>query len=168
MTPFAPYAFVIDTNQFAGNFNREMCAYITGRLGDCGVGHHYADAAKTELTRDELNNFRDWLCYIPDEFACWRPTTIGDTATYGDRPSTPEGAVHILFSETPYDDLIATMIARAYKFVTHANQMNRNIEILGFCIVHTSMCITTTSTPVQPPPAPAKDPEVTEEPPVLP
>lgn len=30
--------FVIDTNKYSGNFEREMCAYLTGHTGDCGVG----------------------------------------------------------------------------------------------------------------------------------
>ncbi|KKK83825.1 hypothetical protein LCGC14_2789530, partial [marine sediment metagenome] len=32
------WIFIIDTDSYAGNFEREMCAYITGRVGECGVG----------------------------------------------------------------------------------------------------------------------------------
>lgn len=38
------YILVADTNQYAGNFERELCAYITGQYGECSVG---ADIAKS-------------------------------------------------------------------------------------------------------------------------
>jgi hypothetical protein len=38
MTELEGYVFIIDTEQYAGNFEREMCAYCTGILGDCEVG----------------------------------------------------------------------------------------------------------------------------------
>ena len=30
--------FVVDTDTYAGNFEREMCAFMTGITGACGVG----------------------------------------------------------------------------------------------------------------------------------
>lgn len=44
----SPFAFVIDTNSYSGNFEREMCAYITGQVGDCGVGGEYAKMFEKE------------------------------------------------------------------------------------------------------------------------
>ena len=37
------YLFVIDTDSYSGNFEREMCAYCTGQIGDCEVGIEHAD-----------------------------------------------------------------------------------------------------------------------------
>lgn len=51
------YTFIVDTNLYSGNFEREMCAYITGQIGECGVGR--GDASEAE---DELNeNVRAWF-----------------------------------------------------------------------------------------------------------
>ena len=37
------YGFVVRTNLYAGNFEREICAYMTGVIGECGVGDEYED-----------------------------------------------------------------------------------------------------------------------------
>jgi len=36
------YIFVIDTDYYAGNFERNLCAYATGYVGECGVGRQMA------------------------------------------------------------------------------------------------------------------------------
>lgn len=50
---------VIDTNQSAGIFYRDICAYITRQVGYCGVGQWFADIAEDELTEDQVNIFSD-------------------------------------------------------------------------------------------------------------
>ena len=45
----APWVFIIDTNQYAGNFERAMCAYCTGMIGQCEVGEEM-----TILFEDDL------------------------------------------------------------------------------------------------------------------
>ncbi len=43
------YLFVVDTNQYAGNFERDLCAYVTGYVDSLsGVGQEEADLAKKE------------------------------------------------------------------------------------------------------------------------
>ena len=32
------WIFVVDTNQYSGNFERELTAYMKGMIGGCGVG----------------------------------------------------------------------------------------------------------------------------------
>ncbi len=36
------YLFVIDTDTYAGSFEREICAYVTGQIGECEVGKEEA------------------------------------------------------------------------------------------------------------------------------
>ena len=43
------YLFVIDTNAYAGSFEREMCAYVTGQFGECDVGEEIAKAVKQQI-----------------------------------------------------------------------------------------------------------------------
>ena len=43
---------IIDTEDYAGSFERPMVAYITGQLGDCGVGEESQLEALAELPED--------------------------------------------------------------------------------------------------------------------
>lgn len=65
------YGFIIDTDSYSGNFEREMCAFMTGRVGDCGVGGNFTDGV--EVMDDVVD--------VEDE-GCWRPVTIYPTPTY--------------------------------------------------------------------------------------
>lgn len=70
--PSAPYFFVIDTEDYAGNFERQLCAYITGRVGECGVGDDMAALFKEETGQEAFDN----VIEEPDEHGCHRPATI--------------------------------------------------------------------------------------------
>ena len=39
---FDCWGFIIDTDQYAGNFERELCAWTTGQIGECEVGKEYS------------------------------------------------------------------------------------------------------------------------------
>lgn len=85
---------IIDTNLYSGNFEREMCAYITGQIGECGVGEEHID---------ETAPFYDWwsinVVNRPDEeeYPCYRPCAIEPTPGMfnnglgGHFPDTPQG-----------------------------------------------------------------------------
>jgi hypothetical protein len=66
------YIFVIDTDSYAGNFEREMTAYITGKSGECGVGQELTDKFPDYF--DE-----DLVISAPDERGCRRPCEIIET-----------------------------------------------------------------------------------------
>ena len=79
------WLFVVDTEQFAGNFERQLCAYMTGRIGDCGVGDTERDEFNREMhiqadvdAYDERHPFR-FVIDQPDEHGCNRPCTIFPT-----------------------------------------------------------------------------------------
>lgn len=81
----------IDTDQYSGNFEREMCAFITGQIGECGVGLKFIDEAQEELSEIPLNvvgdesikTIHDWIdCHIAvemDDRRCSRPASIWPT-----------------------------------------------------------------------------------------
>lgn len=78
MSVHNPKAVVIaiDTESYAGNFEREMCAWLTGRTGECGVGEDLAEEA-----REQLKN-KEWFDkYVVDESdeGCYRPCAIWPT-----------------------------------------------------------------------------------------
>ena len=66
--------FVIDTNEYSGNFERELCAYITGHVGECEVGEEYADMYLSEFGTALVG-----VQYKSDEYNCLRPVEIYPT-----------------------------------------------------------------------------------------
>ena len=73
-----PYcALIVDTENYAGNFEREMCAYATGQIGDCGVGRRQAGAAKEELRH--LAWWNEHIVQVPDDHGTRRPASIWPT-----------------------------------------------------------------------------------------
>lgn len=79
------YILCLDTDQYAGNFERPTTAYATGKLGDCNVGAKEADLFETEtnamvdegtLDEDVLNEIDDKILQVPDERGCYRPCAI--------------------------------------------------------------------------------------------
>lgn len=71
------WVFIIDTDKYAGNFERELCAYITGRFGDCEVGKEYTDLFNKQSTVNE--DFFDNVETRADENGCYRPCSIWET-----------------------------------------------------------------------------------------
>lgn len=72
-------AFVIDTEEYAGGFERQMCAYITGQIGECEVGEDMAEIARRELPDDAQAWFEDNVRQEADEHGCSRPVEIVPT-----------------------------------------------------------------------------------------
>lgn len=72
------WILVIDTDKYAGNFERELCAFVTGVLGDCGVGEDFA-YMYFEETGEEDSRFLEMVDQRPDEHGCCRPCSIWET-----------------------------------------------------------------------------------------
>jgi len=66
--------FIIDTDSYAGNFEREMCAFMTGMIGDCEVGYEYA-----ERFLEDYDHELDFITDKADENGCYRPVQIYPT-----------------------------------------------------------------------------------------
>lgn len=63
------WGLVIKTDSYAGNFERELCAWLTGTIGECGVG-------KELIEPDIEAMFEEIICQIPDDHGCYRPVSI--------------------------------------------------------------------------------------------
>lgn len=72
------YTFVIDTERYAGNFERELCGYTTGVIGQCEVGEEDAQEFKKDIPGN--NPFEDIIRQVPDEHGCLRPVAIRPTS----------------------------------------------------------------------------------------
>lgn len=116
----APWTFVIDTDgkAWVGNFERELCAYCTGMIGECGKGSDEAEQFFLDfniLSEDE-SPFVEAVNYVMDDGGCERPVAIYPGGK-GETPGkTTHTAVAIFFHEKPTDELIAIMKERAYRF----------------------------------------------------
>lgn len=65
---------VIDTDSYSGNFEREMCAFMTGRFGECGVGQGIADESLEDLKHAFW--FEEHVTDETDDRGCARPASI--------------------------------------------------------------------------------------------
>ena len=71
------WAFIIDTDKYSGNFERQMCAFCTGQVGECGVGSvEAADFLKEFKNRSPFDNL---VSSNTDDHGCSRPACIWPT-----------------------------------------------------------------------------------------
>jgi hypothetical protein len=135
------YNFVIDTDKYAGNFEREMCAYATGILGDCEVGKNMQ---KLFIEEEDGPNYGESLIFDnvieqrPDENGCHRPCATGITPNLD---KCEYNSVEIYFHERPSEKQIEILKRRCTKFVENKSFKKRSGEhnyptkILGFRLV---------------------------------
>lgn len=140
--------FVIDTDSYAGNFERDMCAYVTGLYGDCSVGEEIALSVQSELAGYEFD-----VESRPDDKGCFRPASIYPTPGWsnnGNGKHTPKdpglvetydypayNSVAIYFYEKPSEGLIEVMKTRARVFAkgTLRRLTPGKIKIEGFRLI---------------------------------
>lgn len=65
--------FTIDTNKYSGNFERQMCAFITGRIGECEVG------TKEQNEYLKIHSPIKNVIRVADDRGCRRPVEIETT-----------------------------------------------------------------------------------------
>ena len=118
------YLFIINTDKYAGNFEREICAYSTGIIGDCEVGDKQADDFIETFNKTICDLFERNIEHRPDDLGCYRPVEI-----YNNNPNIGNeyNSLVIFFEEQPTQDMIAIMKNRSIEY----GKLN-NIKILGF------------------------------------
>lgn len=71
------YIFTVDTDQYAGSFERQLVAYMTGQIGECEVGEEEANSFREEESQETFNLFQNIVDHVPDpDNGCIRPATI--------------------------------------------------------------------------------------------
>lgn len=128
------YEFVIDTDKYAGNFERELCAYMTGFWDGETHGKFQADQFEEEFGIE--NPFEDYIHFAPtcdDDVPIMAPQCIEPTPDkykVKDRYSS----VGIFFCKRPTPELIEILKERAYKFAEEGTIFDRPVKmkILGF------------------------------------
>ncbi len=117
--------FVVDTNVYAGNNERTLCAWMTGLVGDDNVGHEQAAA----FHRDCQPLPDDLVGCEPDERGLSRPSSI--------YPTREQCSVAVLLQRLPTPAEREFLIARARSFDGWRRMKQgepEKVEILGFRI----------------------------------
>lgn len=126
------HALVIETNLYAGNFERPLCAYATGSYGECGVGDEEADIFLTEAP-EQFKDLGDYTESMPDDRGCWRPTSIWNSE---DKSGYQE--VIIFFADLPSDEGLAYIAERVRAFPAYwagTRWGAKDLEILSIKLV---------------------------------
>ena len=154
MTTSDRFIFIVDTEQYSGNFERQMCAHLTNQIGECEVGKEYItdleDLAE-EYPAHDVPKILAWIesniLQVPDDDNyCRRPCVIWPTEGrsndgmgkhYNVKPSTPYKypayeSVGIFFGAQPPQDVMNYMIERSKTFDLYGIRKREDIIITGF------------------------------------
>ena len=132
------FVFVIDTDKYAGNFERETCAYVTGQLGECEVGEDEADLFEQAVSLGVIDanlekEIENKILQVDDE-GIFRPVEVWSTEqSRVDESPYPYNSVGIFFKQQPSKELIEFMKKRAQEFTTLKKDWDSDkYNILGF------------------------------------
>jgi len=99
---------VFDTDDYAGNFERQMCAFLTGRVGECEVGQEIAELVAPTLRHSAW--YEEHVVEEPDDHGVWRPATAWPS------PDGEFNSVAIFVDELPAGEVLSEMVERAQEF----------------------------------------------------
>lgn len=130
------YKFIIKTDSYAGNFEREMCAYVTGLWDGETHGKDQAKIFSKELNLNEDkygedNPFYTYMMMVPLEHDNISYISYVNIGGYKNQD------IFLFFEKKPTPDLIDLMKKRAYKFSKEGLIFDRPVhfKILGFELV---------------------------------
>lgn len=121
------WIFLVRTNAYAGNFEREMCAFMTGQVGECEVGEKQA---AIYCATPPAHSWEDRVMQVADDNGCYRPVSL-----WG--PGAENVAIFLGERPTPADCRGLAERARGF-----AGQWESPLEILGCELI----CYTVTRT----------------------
>ena len=104
------YLIIIKTDKYTGNFERELCAYSTGIVGDCDVGEEEAEMFNEKYPNKEypeVSKFEDLVTQRPDEHGCYRPVSISELDS---------NAIDIYFEGKPNQEELDLIFLRAEEY----------------------------------------------------
>lgn len=115
---------VVDTDSYAGNFERELCAYVTGQFGECGVGE---DSAK--LFSEQITHLEWWDKHIVKrsegrhESPCKRPATI-----YWSQKRGGYNSVAIYVKKLPPEEVLIEFSERVKEFCNNRDLIKAQLH----------------------------------------
>lgn len=143
------YTFVVHTNSYAGNFEREMAAFMTGQVGECEVGSEMAELFVEEVDSAMQDEFTEIIGSVADDNGCYRPCAIYETPNRGNNGSGMHGdvideaskakfswpayeSVAIYFDKIPTKPMIDLMKARAVEYADNYSDKRYGMKVKGF------------------------------------
>jgi hypothetical protein len=122
------FGLIIKTNSYTGNFERDICAYLTGVVGECEVGDEFVNVLPNKP------DFESNIMQVPDDHGCHRPVSIANTSNkdlviFFETKPTLEQIDFIKQYASTFDHARRT-IGRMAQFHVNAPK----IEILGFAL----------------------------------
>ena len=123
------YELLIDTNKYTGNFERPLCAFATGLVGDCGVGKRSIQSDRDEFGYDGICEI---VRSIPGDDGCCRPCE----STPGEKGDHHSMVIHIS-SENYTEEWAAEILGKLIANV-HLYGKGRDIDILNVNLVRTT------------------------------
>jgi len=138
---------VVDTEEYSGNFERQMVAYITGLLGECGMGEKLAALAKKELPLPVLEWFEEHVVMTSDEHGVHRPASISPTPgwyndgrgnhyrdtkkgrnLYKNKKHPAYQSVEFVVYEWPPDHIVQFILDRTKYYCEHAPEVDNLVR----------------------------------------
>lgn len=130
------YTLVVDTDAYAGNFERQLVAYCTGMADPSGVGESEAAAFRASMPVEVRDHFAAIMSTRPGDndhphYARILPTTgrLNDKGRHFDANElTPElrkafpmayESVGVFFDEIPSRELLDILLMRAEEFAAN-------------------------------------------------
>ena len=114
------YLIIVRTDSYAGNFERELCAHLTGIVGDCEVGDDYVDENIESIFEGNIKT-------PPDDNGTRRPVSLGGCSKTKEFNSND--AV-IWFDSIPTEEQQAIIKEQAETFnEVHVSKYSRNKAI---------------------------------------
>lgn len=110
------WSFVVDTDMYAGNFERELGGYVVGQVDDYGDHRAgpYIELYEKECPTNPFENLVEWRVYDPGDDGIMRvPANISPT------PGTKGGAynsVSIHLGKKPTSKQLRLLVERAKAF----------------------------------------------------
>jgi hypothetical protein len=120
------FILCLDTDQYAGNFERELTAYCTGAIGECGVGVDEMEYFFDEVPEEFHKAFENKIISLPDEHGTCRPCITVATPGWVNNgmmgckrgnlndPITEEDHEALEIEERAYKDLDTTTLQAWY------------------------------------------------------
>lgn len=135
--------FIVDTDTYAGNFERSMVAFMTGLVGECEVGKEDAEIAQRELGAEICEMFEALVEQRSDGDGFPRPASIWRS------PDKQMNSVVMVLAEVPPPETIALLKARAQRYCeAPPTEWVKPMVLHGFRLIEYKVTVEQTDLPM--------------------
>lgn len=140
------YYLEIETDQYAGNFEREMCALLAIKYGDCGVGDDIVEYECSLLDDDLIDEIQDSIGVRQDSRGCYRPVFMCGPSNKSIRIviDSPSDEVMSFIGDRVknFKELLANRIANTSDYCKRSYQTMSHVNILSAKLICEQIVVT--------------------------